>query len=95
MCATFEDIIVITKNGGGSIQSTLTSTDGSIAHDAIRTATYKSVTRRLVPFLFICFVVSYLDRTNVAFAKLQFQSELGFTDSVYGTTTLTIEAFQQ
>ncbi|MDI4232591.1 MFS transporter [Bradyrhizobium sp. Arg237L] len=39
---------------------------------------------RIVPFLFLCFILNYIDRTNVAFAKLHFQKDLGFTDAVYG-----------
>jgi MFS family permease len=42
------------------------------------------VTRRLIPFLFACYVAAYLDRVNVGFAKLQMQSDLGFSDTVYG-----------
>ena len=32
----------------------------------------------------ICYVVAYLDRVNVGFAKLQMSSDLGFSDAVYG-----------
>ena len=39
---------------------------------------------RIIPFLFLCFVVNYIDRSNVGFAKLHFQKELGFSDAVYG-----------
>jgi sugar phosphate permease len=45
---------------------------------------YAKVTWRLVPLLFICYVISYLDRINVGFAQLQMKSELGFSDTVYG-----------
>jgi sugar phosphate permease len=47
-------------------------------------ATYSKVTWRLVPFLFLCYILSYLDRVNVGFAKLQMQQDLGFSDTVYG-----------
>ena len=47
-------------------------------------ATYRKVTRRLVPFLMLCYVVAYLDRVNVGFAKLQMLGELGFTETIYG-----------
>src|SRR6185437_7218457 len=46
-------------------------------------ALYK-VTRRLVPFLFLLYIVAYLDRVNVNFAQLQMKQALGFSDSVYG-----------
>jgi D-galactonate transporter len=42
------------------------------------------VTWRLIPFLLICYIIAYLDRVNVGFAKLQMQSALGFSDVVYG-----------
>ena len=37
-----------------------------------------------MPLFVACFVFSYLDRINISFAKLQMQSELGFSDAVYG-----------
>ncbi len=39
---------------------------------------------RLLPFLFLLYVVAYLDRINVGFAALQMKSQLGFSDAVYG-----------
>lgn len=45
---------------------------------------YRKVAWRLVPFLFLCYVVAYLDRVNVGFAKLQLDDELWFSDTVYG-----------
>jgi D-galactonate transporter len=45
---------------------------------------YAKVTRRLIPLLFVCYVVAYLDRVNVGFAKLQMVGDLKFSDAVYG-----------
>jgi len=42
------------------------------------------VRRRLIPFLFVLYLVSYLDRVNVGFAALQMNASLGFSASVYG-----------
>ncbi|MFC7518979.1 MFS transporter [Herbaspirillum sp. GCM10030257] len=47
-------------------------------------ATYSKVTWRLIPFLFLCYVVAYLDRVNVGFAKLQMLNDLKFSETVYG-----------
>ena len=47
-------------------------------------ATYSKVTWRLVPFLFLCYVVAYLDRVNVGFAKLQMLNDLKFSETIYG-----------
>jgi len=45
---------------------------------------YSIVTWRLVPFLCLCFVIAFLDRVNIAFAKLQMVSELGWSEQIYG-----------
>jgi Sugar phosphate permease len=45
---------------------------------------YKKISWRLLPFLLICYIFAYLDRVNIGFAKLQMQSDLGFSDAVYG-----------
>lgn len=37
-----------------------------------------------MPFLFLCYVLAYVDRVNVGFAKLQMQQALGMSDTVYG-----------
>jgi D-galactonate transporter len=45
---------------------------------------YRKITWRLLPLLIVCFIVAYYDRVNIAFAKLQMQQELKFSDTVYG-----------
>jgi sugar phosphate permease len=45
---------------------------------------YRTVTRRLMPLLFLSYILAYVDRVNVGFAKLQMQQDLGMSDSVYG-----------
>jgi D-galactonate transporter len=47
-------------------------------------ATYDKVAWKLIPFLFLCYIVAFLDRVNVGFAKLQMAPDLQFTDVVYG-----------
>jgi ACS family tartrate transporter-like MFS transporter len=42
------------------------------------------IRRRLVPFLFLLYIVAYLDRINVGFAALQMNEVLGFSAEVYG-----------
>jgi MFS transporter, ACS family, tartrate transporter len=39
---------------------------------------------RLMPFLFLLYIVAYLDRINVSFAVLQMREQLGLSDRVYG-----------
>ncbi len=50
----------------------------------IEASTTAVVTRRLIPFLFLLFVVNFLDRVNVGFAALQMNADLGLTPDVFG-----------
>jgi D-galactonate transporter len=47
-------------------------------------ATYRKVTWRLIPFLFLCYIVAFLDRINIGYAQLQMKQTLAFSDAVYG-----------
>ena len=42
------------------------------------------VIKRLMPFLFILYVIAYLDRVNVGFAALSMKGDLQFTDQIIG-----------
>jgi MFS transporter, ACS family, tartrate transporter len=46
--------------------------------------TRRIVAWRLLPFLFILYIVNYVDRTNLAYAALGMSRELGFSDHVFG-----------
>jgi sugar phosphate permease len=50
-------------------------------------ALFRKITLRIVPFLFICYVISFLDRINTGFAQLQLAQDLGFTAAMYGLGT--------
>lgn len=50
------------------------------ADDAI----YRQVAWRIIPLLFLGYVVAFLDRVNVSFAKLQMAGDLAFSDAAYG-----------
>ncbi len=45
---------------------------------------FGKATRRLIPFLFLIYVVAYLDRVNVSFAQLQLEDDLAFSDTIFG-----------
>jgi ACS family tartrate transporter-like MFS transporter len=47
-------------------------------------ATIRKVTRRLVPFLILCYFAAYLDRVNLSFAAATMNRDLGFSPTVYG-----------
>jgi ACS family tartrate transporter-like MFS transporter len=44
----------------------------------------RRVSSRLLPFVFVIYVVNYIDRINVSFANLRMSADLGFSDRVYG-----------
>lgn len=39
---------------------------------------------RILPILFTLYAIAYLDRANIAFAKLTMAADLGFSEAVYG-----------
>ena len=46
--------------------------------------TVERVIRRLIPFIFLCYVVAYIDRVNIGFATEELQRDLGLSDAAYG-----------
>ena len=42
------------------------------------------IARRLLPFLFLLYVIAFLDRMNVGAAALQMPHDLGFSEGVIG-----------
>src|SRR5262245_40414607 len=46
--------------------------------------TLRKISRRLLPFLCVLYMVAYLDRANIAFAKLSMSADLGFSEAIYG-----------
>ena len=47
-------------------------------------ALYRRIYRRLIPFLMLLYLICYVDRVNIGFAKLQFMPQLGLTDAQFG-----------
>ncbi len=47
-------------------------------------ALYRRIMWRIMPLLVICYIVSFIDRTNVGLAKIQFMDDLGFSNAQYG-----------
>jgi sugar phosphate permease len=52
--------------------------------EPIAERTRRRVTRRLIPFLFVLYIVAYLDRVNVSYAALEMTRDLGFSNEVFG-----------
>jgi len=55
-----------------------------IARNRLESAVVSRLMWRLMPFLFLLYIVAYLDRINVSFAFLQMRGELGLSDRAYG-----------
>jgi MFS family permease len=53
------------------------------APDALDEA-YRRITWRLIPFLFVLWVLAWMDRVNVGFVKLTMLDELKWSETVYG-----------
>ncbi len=55
-----------------------------IPADSVSFRTRRRIAWRLMPFLFILYIIAFLDRVNVSYAALQMTTDLGFSDRVFG-----------
>ena len=46
--------------------------------------TYRKIFWRIIPFIFLCYVINYLERVNIGFAKLQFLNDLHLDETTFG-----------
>jgi MFS family permease len=46
--------------------------------------TYRIIFWRLMPVLMLCYILNYLDRSNIGLAKLAFMHDLGMPEAAYG-----------
>lgn len=51
---------------------------------SIEASALKKASRRILPLFFVLYIVSYLDRANVTFAKLPMLADLGFSEAIFG-----------
>lgn len=58
-----------------------TRADGGIDARAL----YAKITWRLIPYMFVLYILAYLDRVNVGFAAMDMKRDLHLSDTVYGT----------
>src|SRR5215475_4854177 len=54
--------------------------NGRSVHDQAR----RKIAWRLLPFVFVLYVICYVDRANLSFANLRMSADLGFSDRMYG-----------
>ena len=52
--------------------------------ELIKDQAYKKITRKLIPFLVLLFLLAWLNRVNVGFAKISMLDDLQFSEAVYG-----------
>src|SRR4051794_35357566 len=52
--------------------------------DGIHKATVRQISLRLIPLFMLMYLIAYIDRQNVSFAKLQMTSALGLSEAAYG-----------
>lgn len=50
----------------------------------VETKTVRRVAKALIPFLMLCYLVSFIDRVNAGFAAFQMNKALGLTSSIFG-----------
>jgi MFS family permease len=55
------------------------------ASEGFEAKTYHKADVRLIPFLFLCYILAYLDRVNVGFAKLQMLKDLSMSDAAFAS----------
>ena len=53
--------------------------------EAQQRAIVSKVTWRLIPLLFFCYIIAYIDRINVGFAKLHLREALGVDETIFST----------
>ena len=47
-------------------------------------AVFRKITLRLIPYMFLLYILAYLDRVNVGYAAVQMKADLHLSDAVYG-----------
>ena len=55
-----------------------------VESNSVEQRTRRRIAYRLLPFVFLLYVVNYIDRVNVSFATLGMSADLHFSDKVYG-----------
>jgi ACS family tartrate transporter-like MFS transporter len=57
---------------------------GDAPAEELSVITLRKVNWRLIPFLFLLYIIAWLDRVNVGFAGLEMNADLGFSSTVFG-----------
>lgn len=60
------------------------SGSGTLEYNQWRNSVYRKIAIRIIPCLFAGYLMAMLDRASIGFAKLEFLTQLGFSEAVYG-----------
>ncbi len=71
------------KNAQSGLNADLPQTAAPARAPGDEDALYRKIGRRIIPILMLCYVVAYLDRVNIGFAKLQMVEDLALDNAVY------------
>lgn len=59
-------------------------TGAAIEKELVGARAIQRVRRRVLPFFFLLYIIAYIDRANVTFAKLSMSADLKFSEEVFG-----------
>lgn len=65
-------------------KTVLKTNPGEPASASLEERAVRRMTLRLIPFMFVLYIVAYLDRVNVGFAALQMNAELQISHAAFG-----------
>jgi ACS family tartrate transporter-like MFS transporter len=83
-------LFAVPNDKAGAVRATGTTKRAMLAPrektrmDPVEQRTIAKVSRRIVPFLMLCYFVAYLDRVNVGFAALSMNKALGISATAFG-----------
>jgi MFS transporter, ACS family, tartrate transporter len=66
------------------MSATTLSLAGTPDAPSIEASTIATIHRRIIPYLLVLYAVAYLDRTNISYAALTMNPELGMSDRQFG-----------
>ena len=69
-------------NSPASIPTNTTNTQALVTPD--EQAIVRKITWRIIPFVFVLYIISYLDRANIGYAALQMNKELALSSEAFG-----------
>ena len=60
------------------------STQAAVARENLETRTIRKLQKRILPYIFLLYIVAFLDRINISFAALTMNKELAITSQQFG-----------